>query len=276
MKISINFDYPASFNNEYFNFYKINEIFKILKDTGFTHLNISSEFSRFLISEADESYLAEFKKLLNDYELKIDWIHVPFFRINLYTADYEIWAVSVSSAKKVIDIGSALGAKNTVIHPVCGTELLTLNDNCLKNLLKAFKILLNYGKEKNITVAIENLIDDPVHIITQDVLDNIPELSLCFDAGHAGISKTWELYLDKYVNRICALHIHDNDGKVDSHKIPGDGIINFDYFFQSLDKIKYSKVYGFECVQKKSNFTGTKEEIAARIYNFIIQKAKKN
>jgi len=144
MNISINLDYPVSFNNEYLNFNKMNEIFKILKDTGFTHLNISSDFSKFLISEADEIYFKNFKNLLSEYNFKIDWMHVPFFRINLYTTDYELWAISVSSAKKAIDAGSSLGAKNIVIHPVCGTELLTLNYNCLNYLLKAFKMLLNY------------------------------------------------------------------------------------------------------------------------------------
>ncbi|MBN2544934.1 MAG: sugar phosphate isomerase/epimerase [Spirochaetes bacterium] len=274
MKISINIDYPVYFNNEYLNFIKLKELLKILNKIGFTHINISSEFSRFLISEADEIYLNKFKGLLADFNFKIDWIHVPFFNINLYTTDYELWSVSVSAAKKVIDVGSFLNAKNAVIHPVMGTQLLTLDDNCMQYLIKAFIILFNYGKEKNVTTAIENLIDDPVHDIIQNVLDNIPELSLCFDTGHAEISGTWELYFSKYAHRICALHIHDNDGKIDDHRIPGDGVINYENFFYLLQKNNYSNVYGFECVQKKSNFPGTPEEIASRIYNFIIQKNK--
>ncbi|MFA5108472.1 MAG: sugar phosphate isomerase/epimerase family protein [Candidatus Micrarchaeia archaeon] len=53
-----------------------------------------------------------------------------------------------------------------------------------------------------------------------------PRLRVCFDTGHAAFS--WDIYSSfKHLSdRICAMHIHDNDGKND-HIAIGAGQINW-------------------------------------------------
>lgn len=274
MKISICLDYSDHFFGNYFDFKRLQDVAEVLSKTGFTHINISSELSTFLISEGNNDYFNSLKKILSSNNLLVDWVHAPFFYTNLYTNDYSIWGASVAVIKKVIDIASLLNAVSVVVHPVQGKGEVVLNEESFDNLVKAFSILDLYAKEKKTIIAVENLIDNPVHFITTALLDKLPTLSLCFDAGHAAISDTLDLYLPKYINRVIALHIHDNDLKTDDHRFPEDGLVNFNTLFSILLKNNYKGVFGFETVQKKSKAKGNYTELANRIYNFLDKMVK--
>jgi sugar phosphate isomerase/epimerase len=52
-------------------------------------------------------------------------------------------------------------------------------------------------------------------------------LNYCFDTGHANIMNGVTAEFEVMKERIRSTHIHDNDGKTDSHLFPGQGIINW-------------------------------------------------
>jgi sugar phosphate isomerase/epimerase len=59
-------------------------------------------------------------------------------------------------------------------------------------------------------------------------------LRYCFDIGHAhlatGVAEEWSLMKD----RVRSTHLHDNDGKEDSHLAPGKGSIDWREAMQLL------------------------------------------
>jgi sugar phosphate isomerase/epimerase len=42
-----------------------------------------------------------------------------------------------------------------------------------------------------------------------------------------------------YGNKLMALHLHDNDGTGDQHRIPGEGTINWDIVVRKIKKTTY-------------------------------------
>ena len=55
-----------------------------------------------------------------------------------------------------------------------------------------------------------------MHFVRETHLD----LGFCFDTGHAHIMGGVEREFDLMKDRIKSLHVHDNDGKKDSHLFP--------------------------------------------------------
>ncbi len=56
---------------------------------------------------------------------------------------------------------------------------------------------------------------------------NSPNAKFCFDIGHENIYNGGKGVLEKYEDRLAALHIHDNHGTSDEHLLPFDGGIDW-------------------------------------------------
>ena len=122
--------------------------------------------------------------------------------------------------------------------------------------MEFFEKLLIRAKALGIKLAIENMwgreIGNPERII-KNVCSDATELikyhdaidseyiTVCLDVGHSGLvgEKADEMAL-ALGPRLGALHIHDNDFKVDSHSLPYLGRLDFDALISALAKIHYS------------------------------------
>jgi len=93
--------------------------------------------------------------------------------------------------------------------------------------------LARMGQASGVVFLIENLPancwcgQDPVELA--GMLDDVdsPHLQLCFDTGHALMTGTVADRLAAAAGRVGYLHVHDNDGRVDDHRMPGDGKIDW-------------------------------------------------
>jgi sugar phosphate isomerase/epimerase len=64
-----------------------------------------------------------------------------------------------------------------------------------------------------------------------------PDFGFCFDTGHFNIfsTVTMEQWFESLGRRLVEVHLHDNDGKADSHWALGRGNIDFEKFFGLLN-----------------------------------------
>jgi len=60
-----------------------------------------------------------------------------------------------------------------------------------------------------------------------------PDFGFCFDIGHFNLfsSLTMEQWFESLGRHLVEVHLHDNDGKADSHWALGHGNIDFEKFF---------------------------------------------
>lgn len=178
----------------------------------------------------------------------------------------------------------AMGIKNAVIHPdrLLGTDL-TFEEKLELN-VKRLNDFAAFMKERGMKMrlCLENLkkvwvtADDMTALI--DRLD--PEVfGICLDTSHLHLcgGDNREFIL-KAGNRLHALHIGDNDGSGDQHRMPYSvGAIDFIDVLSALREVGYDGLFNMEipgenCVP--TEIKGYKLDFIRKTYNYICEVTK--
>ena len=164
---------------------------------------------------------------------------------------------------------SILGASVCVMHGVSNCNFpKDVDPEFLRNLnFDLFSKVLPFAREYGIKIAAETLGDAPNHGTcclfgyTHEFLKAYNRISeegefgdcfaSCMDTGHTNKVVRFDNptpgdAIRQIGKSICALHLHDNNGLTDQHKIPLTGSINWKDVFDALDEIGYSGVYNME------------------------------
>jgi len=74
------------------------------------------------------------------------------------------------------------------------------------------------------------------------IIDNIKSenLGICFDAGHCHLFYDGEFDVNKFKNRVFAIHLHDNFQTRDEHNLPFDGSANWNRIIEQLKSMNYN------------------------------------
>ena len=122
--------------------------------------------------------------------------------------------------------------------------------------LDRFKRIADAAERYGVYLALENSVF-PEYL--QFIFDNIKSeyIGFCFDSGHEHAFAKDFGYLDKFGDRLMALHLHDNDGIHDQHLVPFYGSIDWDAKVKQLKKTKLwettvtleSCIYGEESLE---------------------------
>jgi sugar phosphate isomerase/epimerase len=157
--------------------------------------------------------------------------------VNVASTNSGIRKESLSQIKEAIEFTYDVGAELLTVHPgwkdLYGyrypDEAYTL---AIEGHCKLAKVAADYG----VRIGIENMpafwlafCVDPkeAHAMIQAV--NRENVGLTLDVGHANLlgAKAVEEFVTTLNDRIFLIHIHDNDGKRDQHRIIGEGTIDF-------------------------------------------------
>lgn len=195
-------------------------------NAGYDGVMVLYEFSKTFYQECD---------LILASNLNIESIHLPYKGIV-----NNIWREGkgsqfVSTICQGIDYADKMGIKKVTMHTssspfpppknVCGIQIV--------------QKVLKYAEDKNVTICIENLRRSDYF---DYIMENIPNtaLKVCFDSGHANaFYKNATLFpFEKYKNRISCCHLHDNLGLFDSHNLPFDGNIDWNFVANRLSQCK--------------------------------------
>jgi len=165
-----------------------------------------------------------YNKLASEYEEAIRAAHAAGRRVPVIHAPYESWLMHVGSngIEELANTVTSLGVKVMVFHLPSTRYGDAWQD--------AIKTLSRLQDKYNVEVAVENLVAAPPwsnpHRLAETA--NKHGISLCIDTGHLHLNgyDTAEI-IDKYLDMIRVLHVHDNHGTSDEHLIVGAGTINW-------------------------------------------------
>lgn len=160
--------------------------------------------------------------------------------------------------KKSVLITSMLGCEHLVIHPIMpfgiedlkiGKQQETWNIN-----YEFFQALLPFAKQHGVTICLENMpmrhfsIATPEHVLEFVKQFNDDHFKICLDTGHVSVFPDLSVgnEIRKLGEDIKVLHIHDNEGKRDSHLYPSKGIIDWQDFVKALETIGFGGVLSLE------------------------------
>ena len=174
--------------------------------------------------------------------LDIENAHLQFNAVNDLWLDTQDGQTVFENYLLDIDGLAEHGINIAVIHLSNGLNAPPISDIGMNRVRK----LVERAEKKGVRIAVENVRN--THILNH-VLDSIesPMLGLCYDSGHDYIWSPvpYEL-LDKYKNRIFALHLHDNMGRTDDHLAPGKGKVNWNAVRIGIENSAYQGSYTLE------------------------------
>jgi sugar phosphate isomerase/epimerase len=167
-------------------------------------------------------------------------------------------AFSFAALVKEMDFCAHVGADPLVCHPwTFGLDVGTWDYESKKVLSEEEKEfisnILSEAADRSLTLALEN---GPVDILVQ-VLTAMAShpgehyLGICIDSGHANMhsdmstSPTVDV-IRPVKDRIIHLHLHDNDGVLDDHRIPGDGVSDWPAVFAEMGGREFAGDIVFE------------------------------
>lgn len=253
------------------------EAIKMLARAGFD----SMDYSMFIHdaekgiynTDSFEAYAKKLKAIADDAGITFGQIHaqIPNPSVPDYMSRTELWD---KLAQNSIVAAAAVECPYVVVHPLIMPERrydVLYKENFNLN-------LEYYGKMKphlekyGVKVAIENMwhFDDDKNIICPSVCSSAEEMlelaktlgdefDTCLDVGHALLTgRTPESMVYILGDRLGTLHVHDNDGKDDTHDLmynanginmmfpDNENIIDWDKFMQSLKDVGYKGTFSLE------------------------------
>jgi sugar phosphate isomerase/epimerase len=192
-------------------------------------------------------------------------------RVDLGTTDPSLHQESIDDLKRCVDWLDEAGGNCLVVHPG-GLSPPEENLERRAALSLGLLALAEYARSTGIVVCVENMppgvhpgsdMADLAEILAE--LDH-PRLALALDTGHANLGAGLAAETRAAGSRLATTHVHDNDGRQDSHEPPGHGTIDWPDWGHSLDAIGYSGPIMLECIRQiRQNPSSFMPEVLAGI-----------
>lgn len=217
----------------------------LISKIGFTHIHWCDEWDGNYIYSDPE--MEQIRDWLKKYNLKVKSLHasdgtrqkVFDDRKMLISPNEYNRLAGVELVKNRVDLASKIGAKEVVLHiklfHLMLEEYENFEEKYWTQLIKSFDELEDYCGANNIKIAIENMEmpGEESQIAQFDRLFKKYDsdfLGFCFDSGHGAITNKEQplTFLERYKNRLIALHINDSPG-VDKEEINN--------YFDDYDKV---------------------------------------
>ena len=210
--------------------YSLSATADFLADAGFDGVDLSLDE---LEPDGDDilrSVLYSFGNRAAARGLTIPMCHLPFF---MPSPDD---GAAMTRFSREIQAGLRMAAMlkipDAVIHPIVRHESKRCRDVWLDENIRFIAPLRELAGRLGITLCMENMTGKPYAThpseavfgsTAADILDLAERLDtmVCWDFGHANITGLCQsVELEKLRGKVRCLHIHDNDGVNDSHRIP--------------------------------------------------------
>jgi sugar phosphate isomerase/epimerase len=161
---------------------------------------------------------------------------------------------SVDDLKACIDWLAAAGGKYLVVHPggLSDPDERTERRTALsRGLLE----LADHARGTDVVVCVENM---PPGVYPGSRMTELAELlqeldrsnlALALDTGHANLTASPAEETRAAGSLLATTHVHDNNGRQDSHQPPGLGTIDWPDWGLALDSIGYYGPIVLECIR---------------------------
>jgi len=180
-------------------------------------------------------------------------LHAPYHGVNIASSFEAIREASVKVMTDCFSVAAEIGA-DVVIHPgyyAWEQERERANQQFRASLQE----LRDAAAERSVTFYFENMGDmNFFNLRTPADLDIIDGTGFALDVGHANLNGCLPAFLETTFGH---MHIHDNDGKRDTHSPVGEGSIDFVPVLAALQRT------GATSVIEVKTFAGVQESIRA-------------
>ena len=229
--------------------------------------------------------VSELSKLKDVFDVKYSvhqsmWLPSEGFFLNLGSSDAEVWRKSLKSIEKSIDFAKAIEAENVSFHAGYAANSVLQErefepltpigeipfEEAYSNVRRGLEELLDYA-DRDIQLSVENLCYRPerryLFSLPEDFEHLVEGINVLFDVGHAYYSEKRlndTTYIEKMTEiiegRITEMHVSDNNGLEDEHKLIGYGYnIPFLKIFKQISKFQRMPPIIIEASKRKHRYS---------------------
>jgi len=207
-------------------------------------------------SVLDQIEKEDLEKLID----RLDWgpkitLHAPFMDMNPGAMDPMVRSVTQVRFRQLLSVAAILKPRAAVFHAAYDRWRYNgRRDIWLENGLETWYKVMDQASKIGLRVAVENVFDeDPEALRMLIEKINSPDFGFCFDTGHFNLFSTlpMEKWFESLGRHLIEVHLHDNDGKADSHWALGRGGIDFERFFHLLSEHSPVPVFTIEAHDKE-------------------------
>lgn len=178
--------------------------------------------------------------LAREAGLFVENIHTPFEDINNLWLDNLDGSALLDFFLRLVDDCSEYDIPTMVLH-LSGGDPPPFNEIGLNKI----KRIVERAEQRGINVAFENLRRlGYLEYVLRHV--NSPRAGFCYDSGHHNCRISNNDLLSRYSFRLMALHLHDNDGSDDQHRLPFDGTIDWPATMSKITQAGYTGAVALE------------------------------
>ena len=191
-------------------------------------------------------------------------------------------AERMEKMKKSIHLTSLIGCKYWIVHPIMPHAIYERKDpeksKSTWDINRPFmRELIKTAHEENVIICLENMpmpefslgkVEDIIKFVKE--MDD-PNFKICLDTGHAAVTKEACGDAVRAIGKdlLATLHIHDNNGIHDQHRLPYFGVIDWPDFTKALHEIGFDGSFNSELVDAKNLPDRFQEEIMLKTYSEI-------
>jgi len=267
-----------SISSKLYQNYTLEETVKRVAKLGYDGIEIWGGRPHAYYRDINEADATTIKKLIDKAGLEISgFIPAQFgYPTSLCSPISSIRKDSVEYIKKSIDTSLLLGCRKVSLCP--GRTLYGQGyDGGMAELTASLGELVDYAVAKDVLLLLE-----PAHMMESDLVLTVedgarlieeqkyPNMGIALDTGHCNVNKeslTDSLLLLKKKNIPLHIHLDDNNGQGDQHKVPGEGTICFVPFLQTLLETRYK---GFLTVELGFDYTSSPDDAVYLSRKFIL------
>lgn len=166
-------------------------------------------------------------------------------------ADEAVRQLAVRETDAALNIARRIPTRFVVVH--LGTpdaQQPPPDDNDAGAARRSFEEIQRLAAPLGVMTALEVIPNDISRAsalvrLLEDDLD-LPDTGICMDFGHAFLHGDVVDAIEVCSGHVVTTHVHDNDGKVDSHLTPFDGAIDWPSALMAMRKVGYEGVFMFE------------------------------
>lgn len=227
------------------------EGFEKMKSHGFDCVDLNLADTHDVPASIYHKSRAEFERILLDVKKNAEnsgiiiqqthgpWVWPPKNATPEDRAEWKMYTEMCIEANEILD------CRNMVLHPVMpfGSESEPDSAEYHRINYEFFKGLAPLAEQKKVKVCIENMPFPAQSLATpKQIMDFVLELEadcfgVCLDTGHSAVmSVPADEAVRTMAKRLCAIHVHDNDGRGDRHDCPFFGVTDWAAFKQAMDE----------------------------------------
>ena len=207
-----------------------------IADAGFTRVHWCHHWNTDFLYSRHE--IDQLRQWLSDFGLRILDLHGSVGPEKNWASPHEYRRLAgVELVRNRVEMTAFLGGRVTILHVPGGP----VGEALRRSLDELEKFVAGHG----VRIAVEN---GDFDTIRQLLADYGPDyLGLCYDSGHGNIGGAGGLdNLESLKDRLASVHLHDNDGTADQHRLPFTGTVDWPRLARAMAASAYTGCVSME------------------------------